>query len=384
MTDGPNGARGPKFFGANPAACLPCGTGLGATWDQDLLYEAGKLLGQEALSKGSHVLLGPTVNMQRSPLGGRGFESFSEDPVLSGLSSAAIIKGVQSEGVAATVKHFVCNDSEHERLKVDAIVSERALREIYLMPFQLSLRDVQPMCVMTSYNRVNGTHASENPKLLKSVLREDWGFDGLTMSDWFGTYSSADALEAGLDLEMPGPPKTRGEQLSLALNSGKLSIDTIDDSARRVLQLVKKVQDLKVIGDDVESIGATEKISELLRRVATSSIALLKNDGDVLPFEPAKTVRLSIAFMWKLLTGELDCSHWTKCKDCHFLRWWFRFSASLLRNHSFRRHHLPSKERPIRSGSNSTQTYPSHWVPSENIRRQQGVQAEVLLCACWF
>jgi beta-glucosidase len=160
------------------------GTALAATWDTALIREGGALQASEAIAKGASVILGPTSNMQRSPLGGRGFESFSEDPFLAGAMSAATVQGIQSKGVAATMKHFVCNDQEHERQAVNSILSERALREIYLMPFQIAQKDAKPWCYMTAYNRVNGLHASENPKLLKEILRAEWGFDGLVMSDW--------------------------------------------------------------------------------------------------------------------------------------------------------------------------------------------------------
>lgn len=148
------------------------------------MKRAGALQADEAIAKGATVILGPTANMQRSPLGGRGFESYSEDPYLSGAMSVAAIQGIQSKGVGATLKHYVCNDQEHERQAVDSIVSERALREIYLMPFQLAQRDAKPYCVMTAYNRVNGTHASEDKRLIQGILRDEWGFEGLVMSDW--------------------------------------------------------------------------------------------------------------------------------------------------------------------------------------------------------
>lgn len=186
LSDGPNGVRGTRFFNGIPAACLPCATALGATWDTSLAEELGHLLGTEARAKGAHVLLGPTVNIQRSPLGGRGFESFSEDGLLSGQLAGHLVRGLQSEGVGATLKHFVCNDQEHERFAVDTLVTPRALREIYLLPFQQALRicpDVR--CFMTAYNRVNGLHVSENKALLEGILREEWGFKGLLMSDWY-------------------------------------------------------------------------------------------------------------------------------------------------------------------------------------------------------
>jgi beta-glucosidase len=148
------------------------------------LQEAGNLMGKEAIAKGVHVLLGPTVNMQRSPLGGRGFESFSEDPVLCGNCAAAVVSGIQQTEVVATIKHFVANDQEHQRMAVDTIVTERALREIYLLPFQIAVRDSSPGAFMTSYNKVNGTHVSENTKFLQGILRGEWGWDGTVISDW--------------------------------------------------------------------------------------------------------------------------------------------------------------------------------------------------------
>jgi len=162
------------------------GMELAATWDTSLIQRGGALQGREAIAKGASVILGSTTNMQRSPLSGRGFESFSEDPVLAGHISAATINGngIQSTGVAATIKHFVCNDQEHERQSVDCVVSERALREIYLLPFQIAERRARPRCVMTAYNKVNGLHASSSRGLIQSVLREEWGFDGMVMSDW--------------------------------------------------------------------------------------------------------------------------------------------------------------------------------------------------------
>lgn len=184
VSDGPNGIRGTRFFAGVPAACLPCGTALGATWDKDLLRRAGELLGKECVAKGAHCWLGPTINIQRGPLGGRGFESYSEDPHLSGILAASIIKGCESIGVQATPKHFVCNDQEHERRAVDTIVTERALREVYLRPFQIIARDANPGCMMTAYNKINGVHVSEDPRLLQQVVREEWGWDPMTISDW--------------------------------------------------------------------------------------------------------------------------------------------------------------------------------------------------------
>lgn len=185
MSDGPNGVRGTRYFNGVPAACLPRATALGATFDSELLLALGTLLGDECKAKGAHVLLGPTINTQRGPLGGRGFESFSEDPVLSGNLAASYCLGVKSTDIIPTPKHLVCNDQEHERVAVNAIITERALREIYLLPFQIAVKDSNPGALMTSYNKVNGCHASESPRLLQDIVRKEWGYDGLIVSDWY-------------------------------------------------------------------------------------------------------------------------------------------------------------------------------------------------------
>ncbi|KIJ31838.1 glycoside hydrolase family 3 protein [Sphaerobolus stellatus SS14] len=184
MSDGPNGVRGSSHFVSTPAQCIPCATSLASTFDADLVKEAASFLADEAKTKSAVVLLAPTCNIQRSPLGGRSFESFSEDPHLSGTLAAAYVNGLQSKGVAATIKHFVANDQEHERTGVDSVISPRALREIYLYPFMLAQRDAKPFAYMTAYNRLGGVHCSEDPRLLKDILRREWGFDGLVMSDW--------------------------------------------------------------------------------------------------------------------------------------------------------------------------------------------------------
>ena len=183
-SDGPNGIRGTHFYGSTPSACLPCGTAIGATFDKDLVHRIGNLLADEAKAKGAHVVLGPTINIQRGPLGGRGFESYSEDPLLSGTLAGAYCNGIQEKDIVACLKHFVCNDQEHERMAVSSIVTDRALREIYLLPFMIAIKASKPGAVMTAYNQVNGLHVSENPKLLRDILRGEWGWEGLVMSDW--------------------------------------------------------------------------------------------------------------------------------------------------------------------------------------------------------
>lgn len=205
------------------------------TSNQALLREAGELMGRETIAQGVHVLLGPCINMQRSPLGGWGFQLLSEDPVLAGLGAAALIKGIkgiEGTGVAASIKQFVCNDQEHQRILYNAIVTNRALREIYFEPLQIATRDAHLATYMTAYKKVNGLHASGEPRFVEEDPARGVGLEGLIMSDSHGIYSTTEAVEAGLDLEMPGPSRRRKAMLSHALSSGKLSGMTLDDRTR--------------------------------------------------------------------------------------------------------------------------------------------------------
>ncbi|KAL4870579.1 hypothetical protein BDV12DRAFT_165846 [Aspergillus spectabilis] len=290
FSDGPNGVRGTRFFNGVPAACFPCATALGATWDIELLHKVGQLMGEEAIAKGSHVILGPTINTQRSPLGGRGFESFAEDGVLSGHLAGHYSKGVQEKGVAACLKHFVANDQEHERLAVDAIVTDRALREIYLLPFHHAMRICKTAAVMTAYNKVNGTHVSENKKILQDILRKEWGWDGLVMSDWFGTYSTSEAIIAGLDIEMPGKTRWRGGTLAHAVSSNKVDEFILDERVRNVLKLVNYVEPLGIPENAEEKVLNRPEDQALLRRAAAESVVLLKNEDNILPFNKEKSI----------------------------------------------------------------------------------------------
>ncbi|THX95437.1 hypothetical protein D6D03_09225 [Aureobasidium pullulans] len=292
LSDGPNGVRGTKFFDGVPAACLPCGTALGATWNRELLEDAGHLIAEECKAKSAHVWLGPTVNVQRSPLGGRGFESYSEDPLLSGLLAAAIVRGVQDSGIASTIKHFVANDMEHERKAVDCVVSERALHEIYLLPFQIVVRDASPMAFMTSYNKLNGCHVSEHRNLLQQMLREEWGWRGLITSDWYGTYSTTEAVNAGLDLEMPGPTEWRGLILANSIRAGKISMKTLDARVGAVLRLVDQVSKSDIPERGPERTNDKKETSEKLRNLSAEGLVLLKNEGSTLPLDTAKTVAI--------------------------------------------------------------------------------------------
>jgi len=286
-SDGPNGVRGTKFFNGVPGAVFPNGTGLAATFDKNLLKDAGNLMAIEGKEKGSHVILGPTTNMQRGPNGGRGFESFSEDPYLAGIASASIINGIQDKHIAATIKHYVGNDLEHERNSSDSIISQRALREIYLEPFRLAVKYSNPLCFMTGYNKVNGEHVSQSKFLIEDTLRKEWNWDGLVMSDWYGTYSTSQALENGLDLEMPGPPRLRTEiAISQQVNSKELHINHLNDRVRNVLKLVKYAKEGEISENSPETIkNDTPETAEFLRKLSADSIVLLKNDDGILPLQ---------------------------------------------------------------------------------------------------
>ncbi len=209
VTDGPNGARGQDGNTGPTSADFPIGMAMGATWNPALIEQVGGALAEETKAKGAHVLLAPTVNIHRTPNAGRNFECYSEDPFLSGTLASAYINGLQGNGVAACIKHFVANDQEFERNSMSSEVTERPLHEIYLEPFRIALENAKPWSIMSGYNRLNGTHVSEHDWLLHDILKERWGFDGLVMSDWYGTYS--DGVPGGyLDLEMPGPGSLDG------------------------------------------------------------------------------------------------------------------------------------------------------------------------------
>ncbi|KAJ1553317.1 hypothetical protein HK096_008324, partial [Nowakowskiella sp. JEL0078] len=284
VSDGPNGLRGTRRFGAVPSYCIPCATALAATFDTSLIKDVGAFLAKEAKRKAAHILLAPTVNMHRSPLGGRGFECYSEDPHLSGTIASSFISGLQENGIGATIKHFVCNDQEYERQKTNSIVQMRTLREIYLMPFQIAQRNAKPWAYMTSYGRTNGTHCSENIDLLQKILRDEWKFDGLIMSDWYGTYSVSESVKAGLDLEMPGPPIWRGQLIVNAVACGKICLSQLNARVRKVLELVQKATLHSGIPPGALEIGEdTTEDRKFARRIAAESIVLLKNDLGILP-----------------------------------------------------------------------------------------------------
>ena len=291
MSDGPNGVRGDGRTRGATSLNFPVGAALGASWNVDLLFAIGDALGQEANDKDVQVLLGPTINIQRIPIAGRNFECYSEDPLLTSELAVAFVKGVQARNVAACVKHFVANDSERERMKVSSDVDERALREVYLRPFAAAVTRAGAWAVMSAYNRVNGEYASESKRLLTDVLKREWGFDGVVVSDWFGTYSAPAPAVAGLDIEMPGPARFMGARLLTAVQDGSLPVSAIDDKVRRLLRLMQRTNRFQANAAMAEKSIDRPEHRALARRAVHESAVLLKNEG-VLPLRAVTTVAL--------------------------------------------------------------------------------------------
>jgi beta-glucosidase len=297
MTDGPAGARGVNFPGIGvqtPSICIPCGSAIGATWNTELVEKLGAVLGTETRRKGSHLLLAPTVNIHRSPLGGRSFECYSEDPLLSGKTAAAFIRGLQSEGAAATVKHFVCNDQEFERMTIDVVVDQRTLREIYLVPFELAVREGNALAIMTAYNRLNSVYCAENEDLFR-ILREEWGFEGIVMTDWFGGASTAGAAKAGLDLQMPAPDRFYGARLAEAVRTGEVPEAELDAIANRMLTLFDELDVYSAKPNEYIVVPELDETihRELTRQAAAESMVLLANNG-TLPLNVAATKSVAV------------------------------------------------------------------------------------------
>lgn len=267
---------------------------MASTWNLDLLEEIGRHLGDETKARGANVLLAPTVCMHRSPLGGRNFESYSEDPFLTGKLAASYVRGLQSKGIAATIKHFVGNEQETERQAYCAVIAERPLREIYLKPFEIAVREASPWALMSAYNMVNGHHADEYEHTLKEILRGEWGWDGTIISDWTGTYATAPSIRAGADIEMPGPSKWRKlDQVLEALEKGELTRDHIEQAAARVLYLVDRTKGLgNMTPEPAEQSNNNAETSSLILQTAIEGLTLLKNEGNVLPIRGAKKVVL--------------------------------------------------------------------------------------------
>jgi beta-glucosidase len=294
VSDGPSGVRGDSLIGRRSLS-LPCGMTIGSTWNPELVGQLGSVLAAEAKSKGVHVLLGPTVCIVRTPLAGRTFESFSEDPLLTARMAVAYIVGVQEGGVACCIKHFACNDQEHERMTISAEVDERTLHEIHLPAFEAAVHEAGVWSVMTAYNRVNGTYCGEHPDLIGNILRREWSFEGLVMSDWFGTHSTVPAAEAGLDLEMPGPSAWFGPTLAAAVRSGEVGEDRLDEKVRHVLGLMAKVGILR--GGPAAGRPELEEDDparrQVARRVVCEGTVLLHNNG-LLPLLPAAVASVAV------------------------------------------------------------------------------------------
>ncbi|GGT62124.1 beta-glucosidase [Streptomyces lateritius] len=296
MSDGPIGVRGVRWTADDPSIALPSPTALAAAWDPALARRAGRLLAQEARRKGVHVLLAPTVNLHRSPLGGRHFEAYSEDPYLTGAIGTGYVRGVQDGGVGTTVKHFVANDAETDRFTVDNKVAARPLRELYLAPFEAIVTDARPWGVMTAYNQVNGVTMTEHRRLVHDVLRGEWGFDGFNVSDWMAARSTTGDIEGGLDVAMPGPQTVYGEALAAAVRAGEVEESAVDAAVRNVLRLAARVGALDGAPPVVAEPPAPVDGDALAREIAHRGFVLVRNEvrgeSPVLPLAAGRTVAL--------------------------------------------------------------------------------------------
>ncbi len=288
VADGPHGLRKQPedagIAGLNPslpATCFPTASALASTWNRDLIYQVGQALGEACLHENVSVLLGPGVNIKRSPLCGRNFEYYSEDPFLAGELASSFILGVQSQGVGTSLKHFAANNQEYRRMTCDSIVDERALREIYLLPFEIAVKKAQPWTVMCSYNRINGIYASEHRQLMTEILRDEWGYQGLVLTDWGAMNDPVLALNAGVDLEMPGAPNGNQAQIVAAVHSGEMDQADLDRSVARILELVMKAQAAQPANAPLD-LDAQHAVA---RRVAGEGVVLLKNENDLLPLQ---------------------------------------------------------------------------------------------------
>jgi len=284
MSDGPNGVRGE--FSADdrtPSVVVPVGIAQGATWDPELIGRVGDLLGREARRKAAHVLLAPAVNLHRTPIGGRTFEYFSEDPELTAALAAATVRAVQAHDVAVTVKHFAANDTEVERHTVDVVVDERVLREMYLRPFEVAVREAGAWGVMSAYNKVGGEFCAANDRLLNEILRHEWGFDGFVVSDWYGAHEAAASANGGLSIEMPGPTRVYGPQLEEAVAAGLVEEATVDALVGDVLTLIERTRAAERRADEQEQSVDDPGERALCREVAVAGTVLARNVAGALP-----------------------------------------------------------------------------------------------------
>ena len=296
LSDGPHGLRRapatnkPGYGDQLKATCFPTASALAATWDVDLVYKVGQTLGDEAQAQGVSVLLGPGVNIKRSVLGGRNFEYFSEDPILSGEMGAAYINGVQSQGVGTSLKHFTANNVETMRMYNNSNVDMRTLHEIYLTPFEIAVKKAQPWTVMACYNRVQGEYGTQSPYLLTDILKKDWGFKGIVVSDWFAVIDRVAAMKAGMHIEMPKVSPVNNAIAVEAIKNGELDIAVVDALVKEILMVVFKAKSLQKDGVELN----VEKDHSFARKVASEAATLLKNESDVLPISKDKYKKVAI------------------------------------------------------------------------------------------
>jgi beta-glucosidase len=290
VTDGPTGVLSNE---GRPATIFPVGIAMAATWNPELAFEVGAAIGREAAALGVQVVLAPTINIIRTPLWGRNFETYSEDPYLAGQMGIGFVNGVQSEGIGTSLKHFAANNQEHNRFRVSTEIDERTLREIYLAAFEMVVKQARPWTVMASYNRIGGIYATEHRRLLTDILKTQWGFDGAVVSDWGAVHSTAAAANAGNDLEMPGPPRHFGARLLQAVSEWSVSERQIDDNARRVVRLILRSGILDGAPRPAGEL-ATPRHRAIALRAAEESIVLLKNEGELLPLDPGAIKSLAV------------------------------------------------------------------------------------------
>lgn len=292
MSDGPNGVRGDGTSGKS-SACFPCPILMGSTWNEDLFYEIGEALGEEANDKDVDVLLGPTINLHRHPLGGRHFENYSEDPFLVGKLATAYVKGVQSKKVSACLKHFIANDTEFERHTSSSNVDERTLREVYLLPFEMGVKEGNSKSVMSAYNKLNNIYCSSHKELLIDILKKEWNFDGYVVSDWGAALETVENAHGGLDLEMPGPGNTWGKKLLEAVTEGLVDEDVINDKVERILNIAEFSGRFDSPENKLEKSNIRKSHNKLLRKVASEGMVLLKNKK-ILPLKKSAIKKLAV------------------------------------------------------------------------------------------
>lgn len=297
LADGPHGVRRAPttnkwgYGDQHLSTCFPTASAMAASWDLDLMYNVGKALGEECQAQGVQVLLGPGVNIKRSVLGGRNFEYFSEDPILAGEMGAAYINGVQSQGVGTSLKHFAVNSVEYQRTYMNSDVDERTLRELYLVPFEIAIKKAQPWTVMSSYNRVQGEYASQSKKLLTAILKDEFGFEGIVVSDWVSVVERVKGVQAGMHLQMPGSAAgITNQQIVKAVEDGQLEVGTLDNMVREILAIVLKADASKKSNAPL----LVEEHHALAREAASQTITLLQNKEDILPLSKKKYKNIAI------------------------------------------------------------------------------------------